>query len=425
MEIDHASQVGQQKLYATKKLFLDLNAKSSPKDDRLSSTKHPTTEVGEFSGFKNEMINIFNIDVTLKNVEKQFYKKRSRYSEKVMFLGLIILTIIFLLCTLGLYFFSPIKDSNHCNLASGNSGTTTISILFSSNLFVVIIMVFLIRNVKENSLIKKELFLLTLIQFVWMVFWIIFEEENSLEGLCLTAIIGTFLYSLIYMVAPISYSFAKKKKKKKAKYDSENINDYQYFENILNNKENAKYWIEWSKVNYSIENISFYQFVVTYEKIKKGSKKKKRLSKNIMKTFIKDSSPLQINISYEAKTGLLDNYKSNPNGSNLFTDAKEEILNLMLRNSYPIFLESPFFYEMKLSEKKINPESYMNVGKEDHNSSSDNTNQVDKDTIELKETSNRNETDTSSSSPTNSDSNSDSDFNYASNSNSKADSNVD
>ncbi|KAJ3429160.1 regulator of g protein signaling [Anaeramoeba flamelloides] len=242
MEMDHASQVGQQKLYATKKLFLDLNTKSSSKDDRSSSTKHPTTEVGELSGFENEMINIFNIDVTLKNVEKQFYKKRSRYSEKVMFFG---------------------------------------------------------------------------------------------------------------------------------------------------------------------------------------SKKKKRLSKNIMKTFIKDSSPLQINISYEAKTGLLDNYKSNPNWSNLFTDAKEEILNLMLRNSYPIFLESPFFYEMELAEKKINPESYMNVGKEDDNSSSDNTNQVDKDTIELKETSNRNETDTSSSSSTNSDSNSDSDFNYGSNSNSKADSNVD
>ncbi|KAJ3431743.1 double hit isoform b [Anaeramoeba flamelloides] len=393
----------------------------------FSTTKILTTD-GEFTGFDNEMIDIFNIDVKLKNVETQFYRKRSRYSERVMFFGLVILTILFFIFALPLYFFTPIKDSDNCNLSKSNSGTDIMSAIYLLNFLIVIIMVFLIRKVKEDSFVKKELFLLTAIQFVWMVFWVILEYENIQEGLCLTAIIGTFLYSLIYMVVPIYYSSVKEKKKKtKQKDESESINDFQYFENILNSKENVKYWIEWSKLNYSIENISFYQFVRTYEKIKKGSKKKKRLSKNIMETFITESSPLQINISYKVRKKLSDNYKSNPIEINLFADAKKEIVDLMLRNSYPLFLESQFFFEMKLAEKKIDPNSFLNVGKEDDASSVDSKKNVGKDTIELEETSNQNENNESSSSSAISNknpiSNSDSDPN--SNSNSNSDSNSD
>ncbi|KAJ3447594.1 double hit isoform b [Anaeramoeba flamelloides] len=353
------------------------NSKNKSKKSKSETEKISTSSTIKEDG--DVLIDYFNIDVKLKDVETQFYKKQSVYSEKMVFRILILFTIIFAIMSIPLYYLVGIEDTETCNFTGESTGntvwTTIYMILISCTLF----SIFSIRKVKDNFFLRNELILLTIIQIAYGIVFSISENMENINMLFYSTVVFDISVSLVYMIIPIFLSYKKEKHQKKilhnknhSEISNDKNNSYQQFINILNNNDSVKYWIEWSKLNYSIENISFYQFVRNFEMTKKA-KRRKKISKQIFNTFIKDGSPLQINISYETRSEITQSFENDDKNIDLFANAKQDILDLMFTNSFPFFIQSNSFYEMKINTPQVDIESFIHIEKpkKDGNSESD------------------------------------------------------
>ncbi|KAJ3433054.1 double hit isoform b [Anaeramoeba flamelloides] len=348
-------------------------------------------------------INTLNFNIELQEVERNFFQKRSRTSDKfISKISLFHFTIshIYLLV---IYFFGDIKYLKDCDISIIKWSALSIYVYVNIHTTILIIFVILIRNIKDNYKIKTEINI-TLISILVCLFFImlpLMTDKLDYQYRWPLIIFG-FCQLLITYGYPIywTYRFENNKKIIKTNSSERENSYYRRFINIIEDPEKVKYWIEYSKKNYSVENIFFYntvksfqQFVAKYDSNNKKKKNKHnkhhsnskifkhkmKMIKSILQNFIKEDSPLVINVSGILRKQtireceeILNQYSDNENDNNqerkvegdipndLFQDALEEIINLMYIDTFPQFVQSKLFYEMVIKVDQLNPDSFLN-----------------------------------------------------------------
>ncbi|KAJ3439901.1 double hit isoform b [Anaeramoeba flamelloides] len=368
-----------EKLYSSKKFFLDLK-KFFSDESRIElddfNQQKPTSE--------NEMIDKYldslNIDIELRNVETNFYKNRKRTSERIMFQSLIFFILLLLILSILIYFLTPLRDLDDCLSNEWNNGRIIWSVFFYLFVFLFLISILLILKLNDQFLIRNEILLTSALTFLYLIpVWMSKENNNHLLFLLSTIIFST-LYVTVYLMLPLylSYSWDKDKNnfqerekdganqkerrdgdekgkgKEKQEEEPYESNNYENLIQILNDPNKIKYFINWAKDNFSIENVLFYRVVCS---LRKQNKKNHRLQmcSEITKNFIEHGSRLQINISEEAHKLIMQKYESNPYDRTIFDKALEEIVQLMLNDSFSRFIHSSYAYQMLIHSDSVNP----------------------------------------------------------------------
>ena len=128
---------------------------------------------------------------------------------------------------------------------------------------------------------------------------------------------------------------------------------------------------------YSTENLQFYDAVCEWEQMQKSGDRIEEVQKRaeeIMKTFIESSAEQQVNIPASCRQAVISRYEKEQYDEHLFEDAKQEILSLMTRDSYPRFkAEGAFrellervggYYDRELSPEEVKLELEMEQEKQ-------------------------------------------------------------
>ncbi|KAJ6240698.1 regulator of g protein signaling [Anaeramoeba flamelloides] len=353
-----------------------------------------------------------NLDTEIKEVERKFFQKKSRISEKFMFKAITIQFIFYHFLYVFLYYGSEFHTRKVCTTRKLNWNTV---ILFASiyiNVLILFIAILLIRKIKENYKFRNEIFfsLIVIVLYIFFLYLPVISESVNYHVRWL-AIFYSFFQFLISFAYPIywSKSFESNKKKINNNFVNENgsgVSDhghsngsdddykikknYQKFIRIIDCPERVNYWIKYSQKNYSVENIFFYRtvkafsrFVLKNKKNKKNNKKKLQMMKQLFQNFILERSSLGINISSEVRKELLLEYEKITQikeireytfCEDLFNDALEEIMSLMFSDTWPQFYTSSFYLNMVLEIKQINPDQYLTKNEEDEDEAEDNNN---------------------------------------------------
>ncbi|KAJ6239363.1 double hit [Anaeramoeba flamelloides] len=368
---------------------------------------------GDENGYY-EYLDTLNIDVKVQEVERNFFQKKSRVSEKYISK---ILTFQFLLYHIILsvvYFLGDIKYIENCDIAFLKWSTLLIYFTVYINTVILIVSIFLIRKIKDNYKIKNEINLTIIAIIIYIIIIYIPHMFEKIDyHLRWPILIFAFPQFLITFGYPIYWTYRFEKNKKKIHFSDlnienkikHNINDggngvtgtgkenssEEKFLNIINDTEKVKYWIEYSKKNYSVENILFYISVKSFQLLfrnRKGKKKKNKIknqkiemAKSILKNFIRHDSHLLVNLSHSVRNQIimdcekLLNLDKNSNNNNnkdgdgdggervipktLFNDALQEITFLMFSDTYPQFLVSSLYFNMVVGVEQIHPDRYL------------------------------------------------------------------
>ncbi|KAJ3446930.1 regulator of g protein signaling [Anaeramoeba flamelloides] len=115
---------------------------------------------------------------------------------------------------------------------------------------------------------------------------------------------------------------------------------------ILSKEEYYSHFLKYL-IQYSCqENLLFYFEVENYRKIIK--KKRKLRAHKILRTYIMNDSPSQVNISSTIVQDIMKRVKQNDFSQDLFNKAQNSIYNLMQNDSYSNFVISDEYKELKL-----------------------------------------------------------------------------
>ncbi|KAJ6231674.1 regulator of g protein signaling [Anaeramoeba flamelloides] len=281
----------------------------------------------------------FNAEVELKNVEKNYYKKRFLISGKYLGLALTLHYLLFFIITLTLYFCS-------IDTTVGAECTQTNWKLFVRGgvgflqLFIMVVLVYKLRKINDHYKIRNEIFA---VSFVLCCYFTI----NYSLGLPKVRIhqdialhVTGYILQTIVLGWPIYLSFKKVKNKEK---EEETI--FLKLKKILNNKKSLQYFIEFAKKEYSVENVLFYSSIKRLKKLK-NRRKRKKLSASIIKSFINLNGALTLNINSKVRKQCLVDFEEDPLGKNCFKRANQEIFLLIARATYPQFLNSNEYKQM-------------------------------------------------------------------------------
>eukprot|EP00475_Leptophrys_vorax_P039185 TRINITY_DN7033_c0_g1_i1.p1 TRINITY_DN7033_c0_g1~~TRINITY_DN7033_c0_g1_i1.p1 ORF type:complete len:687 (-),score=177.65 TRINITY_DN7033_c0_g1_i1:93-2153(-) len=118
-------------------------------------------------------------------------------------------------------------------------------------------------------------------------------------------------------------------------------------EQLLAHPRGCEYFLKHCKSEYSEENIQFYLAVKELEsKASKMSQEEfTREASSIVEEYVSESSSAQVNLSGDMKKNLVIAMKAGKLDSHSFVQAKKEIFDLMMRDSFPRFKSSPLFQE--------------------------------------------------------------------------------
>ncbi|KAJ3450333.1 regulator of g protein signaling [Anaeramoeba flamelloides] len=370
---------------------------------KSDSKSNNITEMKTINGNKNQTENegidfyldTLNIDVKVKEIEKNFFQKKSRLSEKFIIKVLIIQVICYNILFIILYFGSEFKDQKVCSsVGTGWGRILHLSIVYT-NIFIFLFSTFLIRNIKENLKLRREIFMTTLIliAFIFIV-WLPKLSDKVDYHYRWSVLYLALFHNLLIFGFPLylSYKFESSKRRMEETNDKQAKNTYQKFIDIIEDQDKVQYIIQFSKKNYSVENILFYRTIKSFQNACKSKKKKNqkkifKMMNSILNTFIMETSPLVINLSSGIRENTIqkcqtilnkknmkalkkknqditnknkhDDQNSDENICNIFDEALEEILNLMYTDTYPQFIQSKIYFEMIMKVGQHNPDQIL------------------------------------------------------------------
>ncbi|KAJ6255222.1 regulator of g protein signaling [Anaeramoeba flamelloides] len=350
--------------------------------DNLTSSKINFESKNDFKQ-TNLSINNDNVIEVIRQVEKDFYQTKFRESKQFLVISCFVQMAFFsIVAIIIMLIFGLHKDSHRfCNFRINSIPIIIFQCFYGVNLSILIIKCWKIRKIKDVFLIKSELYTIITVVFLCVIADLIAKQfDKNTESLWIWVVMLYMLF-LISFVFPIykSYQTTNKIKSNNAKNnndeDTENqksdkqgqLNTFQFFQSVINDKDKVNYWIEFAQNNYSVENIMFYCSVQEYEK-KKCKSCKELLSQSIIKNYIKTSSPLIINISSSVRDCVLEDFEKNPTQNDLFQPAKDEIVTLMYTNSFPFFYNSIYHHQMLIDGNYEDPTNYLEFSE---NSNSD------------------------------------------------------
>ncbi|KAJ3429853.1 regulator of g protein signaling [Anaeramoeba flamelloides] len=318
------------------------------KSDRKTTYE---TEIEDRNETDNEngeyYFNYLNLDVKIREVERKFFQKKSRLSEKFMFKCLSIQFLFYNTFFLVIYYNSELKKNKNCKNAKVDWTFVVNVVLMILNVSILLLSTFLIRKIKDNYKIKNEINLTILLMCIFLIFaWLPYMSKDINYHIRWPVLIFAFLQLFLTYGYPLYWSFRFQKNqnkinvnsnnKKKSNNDNDNgngndddddddndndndndnyndndnendneqntdfLNDsFQKFINIIEDQEKVHYWILYSKKNYSVENIFFYKTIKSYQNFLNRTKrkiKKKNLhkeNKNIKLNKIKNRKFMQ------------------------------------------------------------------------------------------------------------------------------------
>ncbi|KAJ6246576.1 hypothetical protein M0813_19243 [Anaeramoeba flamelloides] len=216
---------------------------------------------------------------------------------------------------------------------------------------------FKIWKIKDNFKIRNQLYMIYLtciLTFLLELSKVTIKEYMMWQWTFSLVLIIQYLIVLGY---PLWLS-RKQHSLKHNKNDNEfNDNSVDKFTHILKDKNKSKYFFKFLQLDYSIENLLFYQAVTSFEKINPNKKsKKKKYCQQIIKNFIQVDARLEINLEHAIRKSTIKSAEKDPTNSSCFQQAKKKIFFLMLSASYPTFLDSKQYYEMMIELDQINIE---------------------------------------------------------------------
>ncbi|NWV43401.1 RGS13 protein, partial [Grantiella picta] len=131
----------------------------------------------------------------------------------------------------------------------------------------------------------------------------------------------------------------------------------QSFENLLTSKYGPMIYKSYLKTEHSDENIEFWLACEAYKKIT-SQRKRISMARKLFTSYIQPQAPNEINIDSPSRKAIIRNIQE-PTES-CFDEAQRIIYRHMERDSYPRFLESPFFQKLKQSLQTNGKHSMVN-----------------------------------------------------------------
>ncbi|KAJ6228423.1 regulator of g protein signaling [Anaeramoeba flamelloides] len=404
------------KLVQAKKIYFNIfrtteeskNSKNPNNYDNSLSSVNPNNQMSDYSQEKpllksgNEYTDVEEYDISedsdefsdnkleaeFETLEKKFFYKQWKVNEKIFLLAIPIFFLITVVLGIFLYTLTDIKKQENCLPTEFNNGRITGYCFFTMNLLILCYSLFKIYNIKDHFFIRNEIyaqFVLNTLNYGPISYFLYYKKIQALL-IGTLVLIGTL--GFVYLVLPLIYSYKRQKRSQKmtervntsinsgvvnnlgsyfgSDYDSPYDEDIQYFVPgklnkmliILDNPSKRKFWIKWAQKNFSTENVSFYTLVRSFQNGKKNRNRIK-LANQIFNKYIKNGSMSQVNISYHAREITTELYHKDPSNNTIFDQALDEIIKLMLYDSYPFFLKSQENYDLLVYDTQIDPNSYL------------------------------------------------------------------
>ncbi|KAJ3430421.1 regulator of g protein signaling [Anaeramoeba flamelloides] len=281
----------------------------------------------------------FNAEIELKNVEKNYYKKQFLITGKYLAIALSVHYLLFFIISMLLYFCSSDRT------VGAKCTRSTWKLIFRGilafiQLAIMVVLIIKIRKINDHYKIRNEIFAVSFVLFCYLTINYSMNLPNDRLKQDIALYTTGYALQTVVLAWPIYLSY---KKTKNLGAEEETI--FNKMKKLLKNKKCLQYFIEFSKTDYSVENVLFYSACIQLKKVKK-KKKRKRLTENIINSFIKLNSTLTLNISSKVRKKCILEFESDPFGKTCFQTVYEEIFLLMARSTYPQFLNSKEYKEM-------------------------------------------------------------------------------
>ncbi|KAJ3436901.1 double hit isoform b [Anaeramoeba flamelloides] len=346
-----------------KRLFIQI-ANQDPKS--MSETETNYTKNGtEYSLGENNAetyLDSLNIDIKLEEVERNFYKKRAKYSNKIQSIVLAVVYGILVINAIVFLFFANVEENQKCDL----SNKPVIGFFTTCGLSLTLILTIKciqIRKVNDVFKMRNEIYQFLVVEIIFHLAAMIIYNNDSI-----TFDYNIFLFIWVTVLFSISFGYplylSYQKKYSIGDIEKKNTNkeknSYHKFIDIIKNPEKVKFFIEFSKVDFSVENIIFYRSVKAYQSLRIRHDRR-RLYKKIIDNFLKSDSKLEINISSRVRTNILETTNMNTKNPqrDCFDEALEEIIQLMYINSYPSFLQHNLYSEMIINTETLDKNYFL------------------------------------------------------------------
>ncbi|KAJ6237469.1 regulator of g protein signaling [Anaeramoeba flamelloides] len=337
-----------EKLHNMKRFYLQVKDSSNNYGtDQISRTGTEGIEMSSRTDTQSELnedFSLFNVEIELKNVEQNYYQKRHLISGRFLTIGLTLHYIIFFLLTLIDYFTTPNREiGGEC--ANETSKVVIRAILAVIQVLIMAYLVFKIRKINDLYKIKIEIYGIVIVLLIYNIINVSLNLAEDRVKQDIALYITAYFILFFVLVWPLYLTYKKFDQNILTK-DGENEETFhRNLENILKDKRTLPYFIEFSKKDYSIENVSFYSAIQQLRKVKKN-RKKKRISSKIISTFISTNGALTLNLESETRTKCLADYEQDRLGENCFDVALAEVFVLMAHSTYPQFLASENYQQM-------------------------------------------------------------------------------
>ncbi|KAJ6246557.1 regulator of g protein signaling [Anaeramoeba flamelloides] len=297
------------------------------------------------------------IDKKFQKVEKKFYQKRIQISGKYMFLAIFFHILLMILLQIVLHLEGKIKKKPNGECAYGNLFLPFIMILSLTHVVIFSYYLFKIWKIKDNFKIRNQLYMIFLASIVSIM---VLGGKGHFERTLMWQWPLVFVLTVQYLIDlgyPLWLSRKSYYLNKELHKNLDNENTIEKFKHILTDKNKSKYFLKFLQLDYSIENLLFYQAVTSFEKINPNKKsKKKKYCQQIIKNFVQVNARLEVNLSHSIRNSTIELAQKDPTNSSCFEEAKKKIFFLMYSGSYPTFIDSKQYYEMMIELDQINIE---------------------------------------------------------------------
>ncbi|KAJ3436879.1 regulator of g protein signaling [Anaeramoeba flamelloides] len=400
--------LNKEKLYSIKRFIKKVNIETTTSKERKTSKYNEEKENGIVnstveSQFWEGMIDEEDngeIDKKFEKVERKFYRKRTQISGKYMFYAILVHFLFMFLLIAVVQLADTITKEENGSCDYGFLYLPSISVLSLGQTLLYAYYLFKIWKIKDNFKIRNQLIMIFL---TCLTTTVVMSSKKRISKLLMWQwpfafiIVAQYLIILGYPLWLSRTPYTLNKEREKNKKDNEET--IQQFTQILNNKNKSKYFFKFLQLDYSIENLLFYQAVSSFEKINPNKKKKKKYCEQIIKTFVHFNARLEVNLEHSTRTSTIELAEKDPTNPSCFEEAKNKIFFLMYSGSYPNFINSKQYYEMMIEIDQI----HIEIGGErdlqlnpldddhendDHENESQNINEINNESENQQETEN-------------------------------------
>jgi hypothetical protein len=182
--------------------------------------------------------------------------------------------------------------------------------------------------------------------------------------LCVVVIIPVFVFAQCVYHVWLSFRQHERHTKKKFKADKDKLMgtqkqllmkstsslNYELLKLTIANPAARKLFLEFLEAELAVENLFFYEECDVYKRmVKEGASQQEllKLVNSIRGTYILNSAPHCVNISFETRKDVLENLASNNLNEELFDKAQSQVFRLMARDTFLRFQISKSFLEME------------------------------------------------------------------------------